>query len=136
MVHADASSHWPTDVSGIYRHMRSSLEALMGDSQRDWVGNCANASALVYHGLRASGRRINWAGFYVCRGPAAAPGPLLLGPFQGQVACQEIAIGRGVCGLAAAEARTIRVDDVHSFPGHIACDSETNSGKARDDLPD
>ena len=82
------------------------------------VANLANASALLYETLAD----INWAGFYLLEGRT-----LVLGPFQGKPACIEIPLGRGVCGTAAAEDRTQLVYDVHRFPGHIACDSASNS---------
>lgn len=82
------------------------------------VANLANASALIFDSLD----RLNWAGFYILSGDT-----LILGPFQGKPACIEIPIGRGVCGTAVKEDRTILVDDVHKFPGHIACDSASNS---------
>ena len=82
------------------------------------VTNLANAAALLYDSLDG----LNWAGFYLMR-----EGKLILGPFQGRPACTEIALGRGVCGTAAAENRTQLVPNVHEFPGHIACDSASNS---------
>lgn len=82
------------------------------------IANYANAAALLYHSLE----RLNWAGFYFLEG-----GTLVLGPFQGKPACIEIPLGRGVCGTAAAEDRTVRVENVHLFPGHIACDGASNS---------
>ena len=82
------------------------------------VANLANASALLYEALAD----INWAGFYLLEGQT-----LVLGPFQGKPACIEIPLGRGVCGTAAAQDRTQLVYDVHRFPGHIACDSASNS---------
>jgi len=82
------------------------------------VSNLANAASLLYHTLP----EINWAGVYLLRG-----GTLRLGPFMGQPACVEIPIGKGVCGSACAEDRTFLVPDVHSFPGHIACDAASNS---------
>ena len=82
------------------------------------VANLANASALVWQSLSG----INWAGFYKME-----KGILVLGPFQGKPACIEIPVGRGVCGTAVAEDRTQLVYDVHEFPGHIACDSASNS---------
>ena len=82
------------------------------------VANLANASALLYEALAD----INWAGFYLLEGQT-----LVLGPFQGKPACIEIPLSRGVCGTAAAEDRTQLVYDVHRFPGHIACDSASNS---------
>ena len=82
------------------------------------IANLANAAALLYHTLPD----LNWAGFYLMEG-----GRLVLGPFQGRPACIEIEVGRGVCGTAVREGRTQLVPDVHLFPGHIACDSASNS---------
>ena len=82
------------------------------------VANLANAAALLYHPLD----ELNWAGFYLLEGDT-----LVLGPFQGKPACIEIAHGRGVCGAAVAQDKTQLVYDVHQFPGHIACDSASNS---------
>jgi L-methionine (R)-S-oxide reductase len=86
--------------------------------ERDATANAANLAALVYHSLPD----LNWAGFYWMKG-----GELVLGPFQGRPACVRIALGKGVCGTAARDRRTILVPDVHAFPGHIACDSASNS---------
>ena len=82
------------------------------------IANLSNAAALLYHTLPC----LNWAGFYLMES-----GLLVLGPFQGRPACIEIQVGRGVCGTAVAEDRTQLVYDVHQFPGHIACDSASNS---------
>ena len=78
----------------------------------------ANISALLYESLE----KVNWAGFYLLR-----DGELQLGPFQGKVACMRIQVGKGVCGTAVKEDRIVRVEDVHAFPGHIACDSASAS---------
>lgn len=86
--------------------------------ERDAGANAANLAALLFHGLPG----LNWAGFYWMK-----DGGLVLGPFQGKTACVRIALGRGVCGTAAQERRTIVVPDVHAFPGHIACDSASLS---------
>ena len=86
--------------------------------ERDFTANAANLSSLVYHSLP----ELNWAGFYWIKG-----GELVLGPFQGKPACVRIALGRGVCGTAARDRRTIVVQDVNAFPGHIACDSASNA---------
>ena len=83
-----------------------------------YVPLLSNVAALLYDSLE----NVNWAGFYLMR-----DGQLVLGPFQGKVACIHIPLGRGVCGTAALEDRTQRVPDVHAFPGHIACDSASNS---------
>ena len=86
--------------------------------ERDRVANAANLSALVYHALPD----LNWVGFYFYDGKE-----LVVGPFQGQPACVRIALGKGVCGTAAATRETQRVADVDAFPGHIACDSASRS---------
>lgn len=82
------------------------------------TANLANASALLWQHLE----NINWAGFYLLEGKT-----LVLGPFQGKPACIEIPLGKGVCGTAVAQSATVRVEDVHDFPGHIACDSASRS---------
>ncbi len=82
------------------------------------IANLANASAAIWQAME----KINWAGFYLMD-----QGKLVLGPFQGKPACIEIPVGKGVCGTAVQEAKTILVKDVHQFPGHIACDSASNS---------
>ncbi|RUP48298.1 GAF domain-like protein [Jimgerdemannia flammicorona] len=93
------------------------------------VTNLSNISALVYHGLqsleRAKTKPVNWAGFYFT--DPKDPNTLILGPFQGKIACTVIPFGKGVCGAAAATKQTQLVRDVHAFPGHIACDSASNS---------
>ena len=86
--------------------------------ERDPVANMANVSALLFDWLHG----LNWAGFY-----RLGDGELVLGPFQGKAACIRIAVGSGVCGTAVSERTTQRVADVHAFPGHIACDSASNS---------
>jgi len=100
-----------------YTELNAQLAALFAD-ERDGLANCANLSALLFQLLPD----LNWAGFYFLRGDT-----LLLGPFQGKVACVRIALNRGVCGTAARERRTIVVPDVHAFPGHIACDAASRS---------
>jgi L-methionine (R)-S-oxide reductase len=100
-----------------YAQLAEALAALIGD-EPDVLANLANAAALVYHSLPD----VNWAGFYLLRGS-----DLVLGPFQGKPACVRIGPGRGVCGAAAARRATVVVPDVHAFPGHIACDSESRS---------
>ncbi len=86
--------------------------------ESDPVANAANAAAAIWQHVP----RINWAGFYFLR-----QGELVLGPFQGKPACVRIRLGTGVCGTAAARRETVVVDDVHAFPGHIACDGASNS---------
>lgn len=88
------------------------------DGEHDLVANCANVSSVLYHSLA----NVNWAGFYLYNGTE-----LVLGPFHGKPACIRIALGRGVCGTSAAERRTIVVEDVEAFPGHIACDAASRS---------
>ena len=100
-----------------YEALEKSLGALIRDIPYE-TANLANASALLWQNLPD----INWAGFYKLRGDK-----LVLGPFQGKPACIVIPMGRGVCGTAAAEEKTERVEDVHTFPGHIACDGASNS---------
>lgn len=102
---------------GGYALLAAQLEALLS-GERDFIANAAQFSAFLYNQVED----LNWAGFYLNR-----EGGLVLGPFQGQVACVRIAFGRGVCGAAAATRETQRVEDVHAFPGHIACDSASNS---------
>jgi GAF domain-containing protein len=100
-----------------YRELAQQLDGLLGD-ETDSIANLANASALIHDALPD----LNWAGFYLMRG-----GELVLGPFQGKPACVRIAVGKGVCGTAVAERRTQLVEDVHAFPGHIACDAASRS---------
>ena len=112
-VHIDAS----LPKSELYRELGRELAALI-EGERDWIANLANSASLLYHSLPD----VNWAGFYLLR-----EGELVVGPFQGKPACVRIALGKGVCGTAAAERRTVLVRDVHEFPGHIACDAASNS---------
>jgi GAF domain-containing protein len=109
----------PADKPAAYVELEASLRALLA-GEDDLVANAANLSALLFWSLP----QLNWAGCYFVE---ARRGDLLLGPFQGKPACVRIPIGRGVCGTAAARRETIVVADVHSFPGHIACDSASNS---------
>lgn len=103
--------------SELYANLQVQLRSLL-EGERDFIANAANFSSLLYHSLPD----LNWAGLYLHKG-----GELVLGPFQGQPACVRIAIGKGVCGTAAEQRQTILVDNVHDFPGHIACDSASNS---------
>jgi GAF domain-containing protein len=111
------SAAWPTDKGEFYPRLHAELVALF-EGERDLIANCANCASVLFHALPG----INWAGFYFMRGD-----DLVLGPFQGKPACVRIAPGRGVCGAAARQRRTLVVADVHKFPGHIACDSASNS---------
>ena len=104
----------------LYRDLGLQLKGLL-EGERNWVANAANFSSLLYLMLP----ELNWAGFYILRG-----NDLVLGPFQGKPACVRIAVepvAKGVCGAAAKARRTLVVKDVHDFPGHIACDSASNS---------
>jgi len=103
--------------SATYTTMRHQAAALFA-GERDGLANAANLSALLFDVLPD----LNWAGFYFLRDRE-----LVLGPFQGKVACVRIALGRGVCGTAAATRKTLVVADVHAFPGHIACDAASQS---------
>ncbi len=100
-----------------YAELADAAKAMLA-GETNAIANAANLSALIY----ASVADLNWAGFYLFDG-----NELVVGPFQGLPACVRIALGRGVCGTAAAERRTIRVDDVDAFDGHIACDSASRS---------
>ena len=100
-----------------YTELKERLQSLIAGVPHP-IANLANAAALLWESLPD----LNWAGFYLREGEI-----LVLGPFQGKPACIEIPWGRGVCGTAAAENRTQLVPDVHAFPGHIACDSASNS---------
>jgi GAF domain-containing protein len=105
------------DKAARYAELVPQLRALV-DGEPDLVANLANAAAALKECVAAA----SWVGFYVMRG-----GELVLGPFQGKVACVRIALGKGVCGTAAAERRTLVVPDVDAFPGHIACDAGSRS---------
>ena len=109
----------PADKPTAYAELETSLRALL-EGEHDLVANAANLAALLFWSLP----QLNWAGFYLVE---PRRGDLLLGPFQGKPACVRIPIGRGVCGTAAARRETVVVPDVHAFPGHIACDSASNS---------
>jgi GAF domain-containing protein len=109
MLKADIPADWP--------ELLAQARALV-DGERDPIANAANLAALLYGAVPD----INWAGFYLLK-----EGELVLGPFQGKPACVRIALGKGVCGTAAQRRETIVVDDVHAFPGHIACDAGSNA---------
>jgi GAF domain-containing protein len=101
----------------MYRDLASALEGLVS-GETDAVANMANAAALIWETLP----ELNWVGFY-----RNGEGELVLGPFQGRPACIRIKFGEGVCGVAAQTRQVQRVEDVNAFPGHIACDSASNS---------
>ena len=103
--------------SQLYAQLAAQLRSLIQD-EHDMIANAANCAALLYHALPD----LNWAGFYFLKADQ-----LVLGPFQGSPACVRIEVGKGVCGTAAELRQTIVVDNVHEFPGHIACDSASNA---------
>src|ERR1043165_9729953 len=103
--------------SDLYRELAAQISAVT-DDETDPVANMANCAALIFHSVP----KLNWAGFYLLKG-----GELVLGPFQGRLACVRISFGRGVVGTAAEKRTTILVGAVSQFPGHIACDSASKS---------
>ena len=105
------------DKATLYHDLAAALEALVA-GEPDPIANMANAAALIFETLPD----LNWAGFY-----RNVSGELVLGPFQGRAACIRIPFGKGVCGAAAATLQVQRGDDVHAFPGHIACDAASAS---------
>lgn len=121
MSHADLSRldmSSPPLKQQAYALLHAQCAAVLA-GERDEVANMAQFAALLFHALPD----LNWAGFYL----AKEPDTLVLGPFQGKVACVRIAFGKGVCGTCAATRTAQIVQDVHAFPGHIACDSASNS---------
>ncbi|HEX2924748.1 MAG TPA: GAF domain-containing protein [Ruminiclostridium sp.] len=108
---------YPSDKEGMYKLLASQMKSIL-EGEQNIVANLSNASALLKDALGG----INWVGFYLVE-----KDELVLGPFQGKVACVRIGIGKGVCGTAVKENTTQMVEDVHNFPGHIACDSASNS---------
>ncbi|MFE5318009.1 GAF domain-containing protein [Paenibacillus sp. NPDC056579] len=114
MFHA---SHYSGTIEQNYELVIQQLTALL-EGEQDQTANLANASALLNQFLND----INWVGFYLYKS-----GELVLGPFQGLPACVRIPVGKGVCGTAAQNKQTVRVDNVHEFPGHIACDAASQS---------
>src|SRR5665213_1530009 len=112
-----ASARPSGNKTEIYHDLALQARGLF-ESERDSIANAANLSALLYHGLD----QLNWAGFYFLR-----TGTLVLGPFQGKPACVRIALGKGVCGTAASQRKSLVVPDVEKFPGHITCDRDALS---------
>src|SRR6185437_16320761 len=112
-----SESHDFTDKRSGYERLATQLQGLLA-GETDPIANAANTAALIFDALP----EVSWAGFYFLRGDE-----LVVGPFQGKPACVRIALGRGVCGTAAAKRETIVVPDVNAFPGHIACDSASQS---------
>src|SRR5499426_3978821 len=106
------------DKTEFYRDLCQQLGSLL-EGERDPVANAANTSALLFDLMPD----VNWVGFYFLRDS----NELIVGPFQGKPACVRIAVGRGVCGTAVQERRTMRIEDVHAFADHIACDSASRS---------
>ena len=102
----------PAVKQRLYEDLADQIDGLLA-GEVDLTANLANAAAAIYHALPS----LNWAGFYLLRGPL-----LVLGPFQGKPACVRIPVGTGVCGVAAMRRQSVLVPDVHAFPGHIACD--------------
>lgn len=100
-----------------YELLAAQAQSLLAD-EHDFIANAANFSALIYHQVPD----LNWAGFYLLKA-----GELVVGPFQGQPACVRIPMGKGVCGTAALRRRTVVVDDVDQFDGHIPCDAASRS---------
>jgi L-methionine (R)-S-oxide reductase len=115
MFEVSSASHLPKAAQ--YEELVAQARALLA-GETDWIANAANFSAFVFHSLSD----LNWAGFYFHDGRE-----LVVGPFQGKPACVRIALGKGVCGTAAQTRQTQVVRDVHEFPGHIACDSASQS---------
>jgi L-methionine (R)-S-oxide reductase len=107
-----------SDKAEFYRELALQLQALL-EGERDGIANAANMAALLFHTLP----NLNWAGFYFLR----EGGELVVGPFQGKPACVRIAMGRGVCGVAAARGQSVLVADVNEFSDHIACDAASRS---------
>lgn len=105
------------DPDHMYREIIDLVSAVT-DGEQDLVANLANTASVLYHMLPD----VNWAGFYLLK-----DNELVLGPFHGKPACIRIAIGRGVCGTSARDMRTVVVDNVHEYPGHIACDAQSAS---------
>lgn len=108
---------WIMNKTEFYADLNRDFQALMA-GETSFLAILSNTSALLFERLEG----VNWAGFYLLEGDT-----LVLGPFQGKIACVRIPVGRGVCGTAVAENRVQRVEDVHTFAGHIACDAASNA---------
>jgi L-methionine (R)-S-oxide reductase len=115
-MHVATTTPLPSKAEA-YRELNGQLAGVLA-GEPDGLANAANMAALLYQTLPD----LNWAGFYFLKG-----GELVLGPFQGKVACVRLQLGRGVCGTAAARRETVIVADVHAFPGHVACDPASRS---------
>lgn len=118
VIHSDIfSSINKSDKTEVYKFLSEQTAVLLAE-ERNYLANAANFAALVFHTLP----EINWSGFYFLQNDE-----LILGPFQGKPACVRINLGRGVCGTAAQKRTTLVIENVHEFPGHIACDAASNS---------
>lgn len=122
--HAEYATFATSLKENVLKELEMSYEALSNDTTF-WVSNLANAASLIWHAYHSLNIPVNWAGFYIMQ--SSNTKELLLGPFQGKVACQTIQIGRGVCGTAASQKCFQCVPDVNQYEGHIACDGETKS---------
>jgi GAF domain-containing protein len=116
-MHESSSIDPDQPKPALYAEIAGQVQALTA-GERDLIANLANTAALLYHSMP----ELNWAGFYLLK-----DGELVVGPFQGKPACVRIAMGKGVCGTAAARRATVIVANVHEFAGHIACDTASNS---------
>ncbi len=114
----EVKSIFAADKPAFYNELAEQLSALLR-GETDAIANAANTSALMFDLMPD----LNWAGFYFLK----TEGELVLGPFQGKVACVRIAVGKGVCGTAVVRGQSVLVEDVHAFPGHIACDAGSQS---------
>jgi len=116
-MHALSNERHHESKAALYTELVEQANALF-EGEHDYIANAANLASLLYHTLPY----LNWAGFYFLKDEG-----LVLGPFQGKPACVRIALGKGVCGTAARDRKTIVVPDVNAFPGHIVCDSDSRS---------
>lgn len=112
----------PADKALRYRELAEEVAAVL-DGEPNLTARMATVASMLHDAMPA----YFWTGFYLVDNPGGKPGELVVGPYQGTLGCLRIRIGQGVCGTAAAERRTVIVDDVNAFPGHIACDSRSNS---------
>lgn len=124
--HADYANYTQGTKQEMLEQLLLSYQALSEDTD-NWVLNLSNCSSLLWYGYHSLGINVNWAGFYTLIDLNGDVSDLILGPFQGKVACQIIQYGKGVCGTAISEGKTQLVPNVTEFPGHIACDGDTQS---------
>ncbi len=118
---AERAFDLPTDKTARYAALKAEIAAVIA-GEHNLIARLASAACLIAH---AFPERFLWTGFYLV--DPKKPGELVVGPYQGTLGCLRIPIGKGVCGAAAARRETVLVPDVHAFPGHIACDSRSNS---------